>query len=214
MCIHCVKVTLFVFSMADAPFVGTYGVLIPFSELGNQTIQFVKDNVVDEHLLKNPAIHKGDPFEPDPHITVHMGLDAFQASVAYMFIKEKCHPFEVTLGKFTFFSISKKLDDGTLHEYDVLVREIESSELFQLHTNITTKTGKAWHHPEYKSHLTYAYLKYGTGKAYAQRFNEHLLLQKNREKVDCIVMKKFQEKTVVQVKLLQETIDSTRSSKS
>jgi hypothetical protein len=159
--------------MGDKQFEGTFSVLIPLLELGDYTSQFVLDNVNDSDLLRDPAVHKGEPLEKDPHVTVLMGLDEKQCEIARK-ICEDYEPFNMGLGSFTVFRTSKTFEDGSYHEYDVLVRRMLSPDLIILHNLLVSETGKSWHFPQYHAHLTYAYLKYGTGQAYADKFNTEI----------------------------------------
>lgn len=184
--------------MGSKQFTNTYSVLLPLADLGTTSSHFVLNNVAYNDLLRDNDVHDGDPLEKDPHVTVHMGFDEKQSLIAYD-VCRSTKPFNIILGKFSSFSIAKTFDDEKYHEYDVLIREIISPRLVELHKKLVAETKKLWHFSDFKSHMTYAYLRHGTGEAYASKFNGDVSVV--TRDVDYALVKKFKDdaetKTVV-----------------
>lgn len=186
--------------MASIQFMDTFSVLIPLPDLGSLTSHFVVNNIRGDHLLRDPGVHDGEPLERDPHITIHMGLGESQSEIASQVCKEY-QAFDITLGEFHVFRTAKIFEDSTYHEYDVLVRKISSPQLVSIHQDLVAKTGKPWHFPQYSAHLTYAYLKYGTGMQYAEEFNSRMIPALIR-RVEYVVVKKFKDNSATEMVVL------------
>ena len=172
--------------MANEKFDNTYGVFIQLPQFKPQVSVFMTSFVKKEDLSKD----KDDPIEDDPHVTVHLGIP-LDKNVDLTFACLMTSQFEITVDKFKVFSNSFKDDNGTLKEFDVLVREIKSKELLELHQRISKATGKKWHFDEFIPHMTYGYLKYKTGEKYAKTFNS--LLVTNKEMVTELNISKWND---------------------
>ena len=97
-----------------------------------------------------------DGVETEPHITVKYGLHGDDASeVAKVLAGEP--PITVRLGKTSLF----RNDDA-----DVLKIDVDSPDLHRLNKKIADALPHTDTHPEYKPHVTIAYLKPGQGKLY------------------------------------------------
>lgn len=99
-----------------------------------------------------------DGLETTPHVTVKYGLHALgRDEITDKF--KGTEPFDVTLGAAGYFHT----DDG-----DVLFIKAESPELRALNQRIA-ELPNSDEHPEYKPHITIAYLKKGKGKNYVEK---------------------------------------------
>lgn len=127
-------------------------------------------------LIKDPQVYrehpqikdsrfgflKDDPkeeygYESKPHITVLYGLENEDD---YFKIRKSLASFgEVP---FTIGNIGSFRHDT--NPYDVIILEIESTKLKQLHTQLREKYKNQYKYPEYKPHMTLAYVKKGECK--------------------------------------------------
>jgi len=93
--------------------------------------------------------------ETDPHVTVLYGLTKHEAAPVAKAIADH-GPVTVTLGKMSLFESE---------DYDVLKIDVESPELRALNAKLS-KLPNENSFPDYKPHMTIAYLKKGEGKKY------------------------------------------------
>lgn len=93
--------------------------------------------------------------ETQPHVTVLYGLTQHDPKKAAKFV-EQFGPITVTLGKTSLFENEK---------YDVLKVEVEGADLRKLNAQLR-KLPNENKFPDYKPHMTIAYLKKGEGKKY------------------------------------------------
>jgi diguanylate cyclase (GGDEF)-like protein len=100
--------------------------------------------------------------EENPHITVKYGLHTTDADeVRKILANEK--PFSVKLGKVSIFPASGDT------AYDVVKADVESPELHRINKLIADNTKVTDTFPEYKPHVTLAYVKKGEGQKYVGR---------------------------------------------
>lgn len=93
--------------------------------------------------------------ETEPHVTVLYGLTKHEAAPVAKVIKDH-GPITITLGKLSVFEND---------QYDVLKVDVESPELRALNAKLS-KLPHESSFPDYKPHMTIAYLKKGEGKKY------------------------------------------------
>lgn len=98
-----------------------------------------------------------DGREADPHITVKYGLDTDDAARVAEVLADQ-PPIEVSLGKTSLF----ENDDA-----DVVKVDVDSPALHALNKKIADAIEHTDTHPDYKPHVTLAYVKPGAGKKYA-----------------------------------------------
>lgn len=96
-----------------------------------------------------------DPGEP--HVTVLYGLQDSQLDEIKKKL-EKAKPFALKVKDFELFEPEEE-------DYDVIVLRVESPELVELHDELAKLPHESTH-PDYKPHLTLAYVKKGKGKRY------------------------------------------------
>lgn len=99
----------------------------------------------------------GDSEGSAPHVTVKYGLHTTDVEKVRKVLANE-PPVTVTLGKTSLFSN----DDA-----DVLKIDVDSPDLHRLNAKIAKALETTDTHPEYKPHVTIAYLKPGKGKDYA-----------------------------------------------
>lgn len=99
----------------------------------------------------------------EPHITVCYGIqEGYEDEV--LTLLQEVRPFEVLLGKLSYFSG----DDGGP---DVVMLEVHSEALERLHQRIVSRFPVADRHPRYRPHLTVAYVQHGLGERYLGMLN-------------------------------------------
>ena len=114
-----------------------------------------------ESIPKDELYDSVDPewsdgaLETDPHVTVLYGLTKHEADPVAAAIADH-GPVTVTLGKMSLFESE---------DYDVLKVDVESPKLRALNAKIS-KLPNENTFPDYKPHMTIAYLKKGEGKKY------------------------------------------------
>ena len=115
--------------------------------LPEQLAQHVMDFHVDpQHLLER---------EKTPHVTIKYGLNTTGKDAAAALRDER--PAKLSFGGTSLFHKP---------EADILKLDVWSADLHRLHRKLNRLPhGDA--HPEFKPHLTIAYLRTGTGKLYA-----------------------------------------------
>lgn len=103
-----------------------------------------------------------DGRETEPHITVKYGLHTATAEkLRPLLANEK--PITATIGKTSTF---KGVEDGTA---DAVIAEVDSPDLHRLNKIIADALPHTDTHPDYKPHVTIAYVKPGKGEKYAGR---------------------------------------------
>jgi 2'-5' RNA ligase len=126
-----------------------------------------------------------DGREDQPHITVKFGLhDDVPDAVRELLAGEK--PITAKLGKISIFPAKEGSD------FDVVKVDVESPDLHRLNQKIADARPVTDTHPEYKPHVTIAYVKPGEGKKYVGdtafegqeiSFDSVTFSGKNREKI-------------------------------
>ncbi|MEQ1763218.1 MAG: 2'-5' RNA ligase family protein, partial [Pyrinomonadaceae bacterium] len=126
-----------------------------------QVLDLGQQLIADEDVYIDPA----DPSygrEENPHITVKWGLHTSDANdVRKILSAEK--PFKVKLGKISTFPA------GEDREYDVVKIDVDSPELHRINKLIGDGTEVTTTFPDYKPHVTLAYVNKGKGAKYAGR---------------------------------------------
>lgn len=98
--------------------------------------------------------------ETDPHVTVKYGLETEDADEVRAALSD-VGPIRVSLGKTSVFPASE-----TGGDFDVVKADVTSPELKAINARLS-KLPNGDKHPEYKPHVTLAYVKAGKGKKYA-----------------------------------------------
>jgi 2'-5' RNA ligase len=109
------------------------------------------DHVTDEHLYQDPE----DPTfgrEDEMHCTVLYGIHDKRSTKVRQILKSFA-PFDVKLGKISAFTAPEK--------FDVLKVEVMGKKLHELHDYLKDNLEVTESFPEYKPHVTIAYLKKG-----------------------------------------------------
>lgn len=101
----------------------------------------------------------GGGVETQPHVTVKYGLHGNQEAAVREALKGE-GPITVTLGKTTHFA---GVEDGTA---DAVIAEVDSPDLHRLNKLLADAVPHTDTHPEYKPHVTIAYVQPGKGKDY------------------------------------------------
>jgi hypothetical protein len=108
-------------------------------------------NIPDEFL------HYGDPDsnprETEQHVTVKFGLTVAEVPDELRQITQNYRPFPVYIGKVTLFRNA---------ENDVVKLDVESPQLRELNAAISAAIPNEDKYPDYKPHLTIAYVKKGS----------------------------------------------------
>lgn len=103
----------------------------------------------------------GEGRETNPHVTVKYGLHEQEPGPVEDFLGKK-GPITLTLGKTSFFNPSKSSEGN-----DVVIVGVDSPELRALNRDVSSNFKVTDTHPEYKPHITLAYVKPGLGAKYA-----------------------------------------------
>jgi len=103
-----------------------------------------------------------DGRETEPHITVFYGLHTNEPADVQKLIADQ-GPIKANIGRISIFPASKQHPD-----YDVLKLAVDSEGLKRLNKKLS-KLPNGNEFPEYKPHVTIAYVKAGEGKKYAGR---------------------------------------------
>jgi hypothetical protein len=108
-------------------------------------------NVDDEDIYTDP---EDSTFgrEDEMHCTVIYGIHDKRSSGVRKLLEE-VKPFEIKLGKISAFTVNEK--------FDVLKVEVIGSELHNLHHLLRDNLECTINYPEYKPHVTIAYMKKG-----------------------------------------------------
>jgi 2'-5' RNA ligase len=116
-------------------------------------------NIPDEEIyddITDPSFGR----ELDIHITVKYGLETINYEDINKILNGLKEPLEIKLGKISCF-YGKDIEKF----YDVVKVEVESNSLVEMH-ELLNKLPNKDEHPEYKPHMTIAYVKEGFGKKY------------------------------------------------
>lgn len=110
--------------------------------------QIDKEDIYDE---------KGYGLEKEPHITILYGIHEQDPEVVKLALSFE--PVEYELAGLSLFENEK---------YDVLKCSVKSKDLHRMNKQATELLDYTSDYPDYKPHLTIAYLKPGTGKKYTK----------------------------------------------
>ena len=103
----------------------------------------------------------GDGRETKPHVTVKYGLHDAGPEKLQSWLRDT-PPITLTLGKTGFFPPSPGSDGN-----DVVYVEVDSPQLHEANSSISKAFPVTDTHPEFKPHITLAYVKPGAGQKYA-----------------------------------------------
>lgn len=120
--------------------------------LSQKIITWGKDKVSSKNLFTDPT-DPGYGREEEIHCTVLYGLHSSKSNGVRNLLK-RVKPFKVRLGKISFFTTSPK--------FDVIKIEVISKELHRIHELIRDNSEVTMKFPEYRPHVTIAYLKKNT----------------------------------------------------
>lgn len=109
-----------------------------------------------------------DGRELNPHITIKFGLHTDDTEEVRQAIQD-LKPVPIQIGKASIFQGTDK--DTGKPTHDVVKLDVESSALHDLNNNVSKRLECTDTHPEYKPHITLAYVKPGLGEYYAKRLN-------------------------------------------
>lgn len=112
-----------------------------------------------DHVLDRDVYHEDGDYgrESEMHVTVLYGIHDIDSKNTSEVLKDT-KSFKVTLGKITAFTISPK--------YDVLKIEVNSPTLHKIHKKIKNEMDVTSKFPDYRPHVTIAYLKKGKSEKY------------------------------------------------
>ncbi len=123
--------------------------------LSQEIMDWGQENIPDANLYTDDD-NMGR--EDTPHITVLYGIVTQKADEVIEVLAGE-GPVTITLGKVSLF---EKSDD-----YDVVKIDIESEDLSRLHKLLADNLENENDFPEYKPHITIAYVEQGSGKLYS-----------------------------------------------
>jgi 2'-5' RNA ligase len=106
-----------------------------------------------------------DGREDKAHVTVKYGLHTENAKEVADVLKGE-PPIKATIGKVSIFPAKEGAD------YDVVKMDVDSPDLHRLNAKIAKNLDVTDTHPEYKPHITLAYVKPGEGAKYDGKANE------------------------------------------
>lgn len=111
----------------------------------------------------------GDGLEPYSHVTVLYGFldDKIVVQDVLDKVTETQGPIEINVTGISIFENS---------EFDVVKYEIESAQLAEMNKYFSANFENENKFPDYKAHMTIAYVKCGEGKKYVKTFDEPIKL--------------------------------------
>lgn len=155
-------------------------------DIGDEIIEWCQSNISDSSLYEDP---EDSTFgrEYEPHVTVLYGLHANKPDEIKNLLN-KTKSFPITLGKISLFTTSDK--------FDVIKIEVKGEKLHELN-KLISKLPHTNKFPEYKPHITLAYIKKGKCKNLIN--NQHF--EGKTIKCDNIAFSdKDRKKTTIQLK--------------
>lgn len=127
-------------------------------DVGQQIIDWGNQNISEEDIY-DPEGEEKFGREDKPHVTVLYGLHANDPKQVSDLLSDK-GPIKIKLGKTGKFSHDDK---------EVVFVEIESEDLHKLNKLLCDNVEFTNEHPEYKPHMTIAYVKKGTADKYIDK---------------------------------------------
>jgi 2'-5' RNA ligase/Mlc titration factor MtfA (ptsG expression regulator) len=103
--------------------------------------------------------------EPEPHVTVKFGLHTDDAEAVRKLIESE-PPIRVRIGKSSVFPATEASGQRGGSQHDVVKLDVHSEDLHRLNAKIASALEHTDTHPEYKPHVTLAYVKPGVGQKY------------------------------------------------
>ncbi len=126
-------------------------------DLAQRIISWGDENIADEDIYTG---EENMGREDTPHITVLYGIVSNEPDEAITLLEDKeIGPVKATLGKVSLFENS---DD-----YDVVKIEVDSEDLSRINKLFFDNLENESSFPEYKPHVTIAYVNKGSGKLYS-----------------------------------------------
>jgi len=170
----------------------------------------LKREVKETDWNQDCDVNKGETFETQSHVTVHMKLPLPPSDD----LVRKCRalgPFHISLeGLSAFCNVDKKFADtgDKLHNYDVLIvnvkleddsvtgekSETKASSLLEFHRLLSREYKVEWQHPSFHPHVTLAYLKGGSSQYYIQKLQETKMFPVVGIPVSEIQFRKFRDR--------------------
>src|SRR5579872_1746490 len=163
--------------MSNKNFTGTNWISIPVYLRNREKII---EDISEEDLSKDTLITHGNPIETESHITLLMGIpvekcDSVADEKIRQFISSENPPVLYVKSFSKFSNPDKIFEDGSHHSWEVVYAEIDEKSVDILKTYqkfFENLFDVRWHFPEFKPHITIAYLKYGTADKYLKRWIE------------------------------------------
>lgn len=129
--------------------------LLP-DDLAEEVHKWGLKHVKDKDLYLDPEEDRSYGREDEMHCTVLYGIHDKKATATKKVLKNE-KPFEISLGKVSMFTNPEK--------FDVLKVEVIGKKLHTLHNLLRDNLEVTESYPEYKPHITIAYLKKGKCKS-------------------------------------------------
>lgn len=124
-------------------------------DLARRIISWGKSKIPDEDLYTDDDMGRED----NPHITILYGIVARKPDEVQDLLLNEKGPVKAKLGKVSLFENSAN--------YDVVKINVESEDLARLHSKISDNIKNESDFPEYKPHVTIAYVARGSGNLYS-----------------------------------------------
>ncbi len=111
--------------------------------------------------------------EQEPHMTLVFGIheDEIDPNIVRDVMEQNLHPIKVMIKEISIFE---------QEEFDVVKYEIPVTPEIQRYRKLFLKFPNTQEFPDYKPHMTIAYVKSGTGKKYAKKLEQPLIVIFNK----------------------------------
>jgi len=178
----------------DAELQGTYLAMIA-CKMDTTMLRVVVDK---KHYNDDKQVFQGATFEIEPHITIGLKLKAPSAELIEKIGEMKM--FDVNIaGVDRLCTRKKKFDDGSEHNYDVIILQVEiSKQLLDLQSILLNDSKVVWPYDQFKAHITLAYVKPLTEEewlAYSIALHSLLKHYNMRMRVQEITVRKFRDRS-------------------
>jgi 2'-5' RNA ligase len=149
----------------------TYGCVMLYADMPNWEEDHLEG--IEEKDIYIKPYNDSNGLEEEPHVTLVYGIheDEIDPQVVYDVMEQNLHPVKVKIEEIGFF----ETPDCDVVKYDVPI----TSEL-KKYRNLFMKFPNTQEYPNYKPHMTIAYVKKGTGKNYAKKLEEPLIVMLNK----------------------------------